>query len=119
MRALAVNKQTIYYALYEGVEELRDENGFLTGEKRVIYSTPQPIKINVSASVGFAGREMFGIANGYTKTLVTCDMDCPINEDSVLWIDKDPTTTRNFIVKGVAKSLNSISYAVKEVDVNE
>lgn len=50
--------------------------------------------------------------------IVTTDMSCPISEDTVLWIGKTPTTDDyNYVVSRVAKSINSISIAVREVDV--
>ena len=49
MRLLRRNKQTIYYALYEGKKPLTDEYGNPTGEYEVLYSEPVLLKINVSA----------------------------------------------------------------------
>ena len=56
----------------------------------------------------------------------TCDTDCPINENSVLWIGISPFSSdpnvadipHNYTVQRVAVGLNSILYAVKKVDVS-
>ena len=56
--------------------------------------------------------------------IVTDDLSCPIDENTVLFIDKEPEYDDNgnplydYIVKRVAKSLNSISYAVSKVTVS-
>lgn len=51
-------------------------------------------------------------------------MSCPIEETTVLFIDKKPEYDAegnplfDYVVKRVAKSLNVIAYAVKRVDVS-
>jgi hypothetical protein len=118
MKTLKRNKQTLYYALFEGKEEIKDENGYRTGEHQLKYLHPIKARMNISAAKGTAESEMFGISLNYTKTLVTDDIKCPIKEDSILWIDATPDEPYNYIVVQVAKSLNSISYAVKKVDIS-
>ena len=44
MRTLNRNKQTIFYALYEGNEESYDEYGNVTGEPVIKYSDPIEFK---------------------------------------------------------------------------
>lgn len=119
MRSLERNKQTFYYALYSGVTEVKDENGDYTGEREITYSSPVKYRANISAAKGESDTAPFGIETNYSKTISTNDMSCPIKEDSVLWIDKDPTTDPyNFLVVKVAKSLNSIMYAIREVSTD-
>lgn len=118
MRAQRRNEIEIWYALYEGNVPIL-KNGRLTGEKKQVYSAPVSLRANVSAAKGAADVEMFGIDTPYTKTITTCDISCPIAEDSALWIDADPLAEPyNYVVVRIAKSLNSITYAVREVDVS-
>ena len=130
MRDLQRNQQTFYYALYQGTSDVSDSSGFLTGEKRVIYGNPVEMYANISPADGSASDAIFGKDLQYSKTLVTCNMDCPINEESVLWIGKNPyasqvsgsstisvLTPYNYTVTRVAKGLNSIVYALRQVDV--
>lgn len=120
MRTLERNKQTIYYALYEGKEPLTDEYGSPTGEYEVLYSEPVFLKINVSAARGEYSTRQFGEMENYDKILVTDDINLPISETSILWIDSlDTTKPHDYIVKKVARSLNSVSYAVSKVSVSE
>lgn len=117
MRSLARNKQKIYYALQLAEEGIRDEYGNLTGEYEISYTAPAEYRINVSAARGTADAEQFGINLNYSKTMVTNDLSCPISETSRLWIGRGPDQPHNYIVASVARSLNSITYAIREVTV--
>lgn len=118
MMCLAQNKQKLYYALYQGKTQVVDANGRKTGQWEPSYSDPVEVYMNVSAARGTADVEQFGINNPYTRSLMTDNMACPIDTDSIIWFDADPQTEPyNYCVVTVAKSLNSIAYAIKEVDV--
>lgn len=119
MRTLKRNERPVYYALYTGVQELTDASGNYTGEYAPSYGTPVLKNMNVSAAKGTADVAQFGIDTPYSKTIVTDDMECPIKEDTVLWIEKTPSDgSYNYVVVLVARSINSITYAVREVDVS-
>ncbi len=118
MRCLERNKQTFYYSLYVGNTDMKDENGFYTGESAVEYSPPVEMKANISPASGSAELEWFGNDIAYDKVIVTCDMSCPIDENSVLYIDVNPEDEKakfDYVVKKVAKSLNSITIACAKV----
>lgn len=117
MRTLERNKQSIYYANYSGVTEIVDENGFYTGETTISYTEPTQIKVNVSAARGEASVDLFGTDLNYTKTIVS-DKDLGIDEHSILWIGKPNTEPHNYVVVSIAKSINYITYAIREVDVS-
>lgn len=118
MRTLVRNKQTIYYALYSSSTDTVDEYGDYTGEPKATYSEPVELKANVSASRGNAEGELFGIDLDYSRTICIEGIDCPIKEDSILWIGRTTKEPHNYIVKAVAISLNNTVYAVKEVNVS-
>jgi len=122
MRTVQRNGTKIYYSLYTSKTEIIDEYGNKTGEYQVNYADPVAYYINVSAARGTADVEQFGINENYTKTMVTHDMVCPISETSRLWIGKEAVVDNvlqphNYVVVSVAKSINSITYAIKEVSV--
>lgn len=127
MRVLRRNTQKIYYALYVSKTAQTDAHGYATGEYVKTYGEPVPMRVNVSPATGNASVEAFGTELDYTHMLATCNMDCPIDEESILWIGKEPytdddtpqLTPHNYRVARVVKSLNSILYAVREVDVSE
>lgn len=124
MRAMERNKRPLWYMLYDHKEAVLDEYGNETGEYRVFYQPEVQLDANVSPATGSSQVEQFGNLSGYDKVIVTCDMDCPIDENSVLFIDKPPEYTADgkalfdYTVKRVARSLNSISYAVSKVVVS-
>ena len=78
---------------------------------------------NVSPARGQASVEMFGNLDGYDKVLVTDWVECPIDENSVLFVDKAPAYDTSghpiydYIVRRVAKSLNSVAIAIGKVSV--
>jgi len=122
MIAMDINKRPLWYALYDGTEMVTDSNGYMTGEKRVCYKAPVKMDANISAAKGYSEAEVFGTDLQYDRVIVTCDMDCPIDETTVLCIDKEPTYSDgnllfDYVVKRVAKSLNVISIAVSKVAV--
>lgn len=118
MRLGERNKSTFYYALYEGQSEIEDEWGNSTGTYEIKYSDATLMRGNISPAKGKASTEMFGEDLNYSKTILVGDMESPIDEHSVLWIDNTPDKPFDYIVVGVAKSLNTIAYAVKKVDVS-
>ena len=123
MRCLKRNMTPFWYCLYESSEDQYDEYGNLLPEPLVTYAEPVRMLANISAASGQAQTEMFGGLDSYDRVIVTADMDCPIDEHTVLFIDKEPENSLSgapmydYIVKRVAKSLNSISIAVRKVDV--
>ena len=124
MRTLNRNKQTFWYALYEGSEMLTDENDNLTGETNIIYSEPVKMRANISPATGNSQAEQFGALDNYDKVIVTDDLNCPINEQSILFVDCEPEHNTggallyDYIVRRVAKSLNSVSIAISKVKVS-
>ena len=122
MRCLKRNQRAFWYAVYTGDTEKTDGNGLYTGDIGPSYGTPVEMKANISAAKGSADFELFGSDLRYSKTIVTDDLSCPITEESAIWIDLEPTDEQeqpvphNYVVKGVAKSLNSITFAIAEAE---
>lgn len=115
MKTLRKNQSTIKYALYKGKTEILDSNNLRTGKWKTTYYEAVTMKAYVSAARGEAQADLFGINLDYTKTLITTP-DCPIDENSILWVD-DLTGDHDYIVVQKAKSLNFTSYAIKKVKV--
>lgn len=116
MQSLASNTQKIEYALYTGMEDILID-GKKTGEKQKGYSEPQTMRIYVSPNKGEAAVEPFGQQEDYTNVMSTCDMSCPITENTILWIGIPSTQKHNYRVTKVARGLSSILYAIKKVSV--
>ena len=139
MRTLIRNKRKLYYCLYHEDTPITDAAGNESGESVVTYYSPVCMVANVSQATGQSNTEQFGNLENYDKVIVTDDMSCPIDENSVLFIDKLPefktvvtgyTSGQNpteitvtvpipdYTVRRVAKSINSISIAVRKVTVS-
>ena len=124
MRNLKINQQKIYYKSYEGKRDIIDDNGFETGESEPIYSEPIEVMISISASKGEATEQQFGTNIDYDKVMITFDKSVKIDEYSKLYVDVIEESNGvitdgmepDYIVKKVAKSLNSISYAIQKVN---
>ncbi len=119
MRCLERNKRKVFYALYSNEIPLYDNDGYKTGEYTAGYCEPVELKINISPASGESATRLFGDVLDYDRTLVTDDMNLPIDETSVFWIDEsDIAKPHDYIVKRVAKGLDSILIAVKKVEIS-
>lgn len=120
MRTLEINKQPMWYALLLGKEEVIDEYGNHTGVFQLNYSDPVYYPVNMSEARGIVRDEAFGLTDDYDRTFVTTDMSCPIAIDSIIWFGADPQTQpHNYVVHRIANSLNSITIAIRGVDVSK
>lgn len=122
MRTLERNKVDFYYCLYDGKEPVVDADGNETGESRVIYKEVQKYRGNVSKAYGEAQVELFGNAAEYDKVIIVEGSDCPIDENTVLFVDREPQYDSNgsplydYIVKRVAPTMFSgIAYWIQKV----
>lgn len=118
MRTLQRNKRTIYYALYNGVQEVVDSDGNYTGEQEVSYGEVQTARMNVSGGRGQAEIELFGVDNPFTRTAVTDDLTTPFNTDTIFWFEADPLVDpHNYRCTGVSRTINQVVIALAELDV--
>jgi hypothetical protein len=124
MKVMERNKRTFWYCLYDRKEPIIDEDGNETGEEQIVYKPAQSLRANISAASGSSQVEQFGNLAGYDKVIVLDDTSCPIDENTVLFIDKEPeygedgNPLYDYRVKRVAKSLNSVSIAATKVSVS-
>lgn len=125
MRCMVRNKIKFYYASYIDTNELTDGYGNKTGEYKVVYGNPTLTNGNISGAQGEIQNRQFGESESYDKVIVLDKVDTPIDEYSILWVDTLPllnddgttNTPHDYIVKKVAKSINSVSLAIRKVDV--
>ena len=118
MRCLNRNKQSFYYANYSGMNKLVDSNGHFTGEYGITYTNPTQAYGNISPATGSDYPSPFGVMEGYDKVIVMSNPNFPVTETSVLWIENDITDSYDYIIVKIARSLNSVSIAIKKVDVD-
>lgn len=141
------NDRDFWYCAYDKSTQyiVLDDNGNETGEIAPKYGNAVAVWANVSPASGAAQFEQFGNMGNYDKAIVTRDMNFPIAENDVLFIDKEPEYTTvtayeivegnalhaddeyiqvtynlpkyDYIVTRVAKGLDAIAIAVRKVDV--
>lgn len=90
MRCMNRNKIRFFYALYEGRKPITDEWGNTTGEYEIKYGNPTEFHANISPAMGETLTRQFGDSVSYDKIIVMDNDAPPIDEYSVLWIDKLP-----------------------------
>lgn len=133
MVCMSRNKSRFFYALYVSKEQGTDDWGNPTGGVDITYGDPQECRANVSAAKGETQTRQFGESENYDKVIVMEGSAPPIDEYSILWIDRVPKldengalalndegeviTPHDYIVKKVARSLNSVSIAISKVNV--
>ncbi len=126
MRGMVRNKQKFYYASYVGEKEIIDEYGNSTGEYAVSYGNPIGYFGNISAAQGEMQSRQFGESESYDKVIVLDDINAPIDEHSILWVDTLPLlnedgttdTPHDYEVTRKAVSLNVVSLAIRKVQVS-
>lgn len=125
MRCLRRNQRSIWFATFREGEPIIDAYGNDTGQHRIEYSKPIPLRANISPATGEVLLRQFGNTLDYDEVLVIEDLDTKLDESSVLWIDVKPVLNRDgttatpydHIVKRVSRSLNHVTVAVKKVKV--
>lgn len=135
MRILERNKKDLWYANRVSSAHIIDANGLVTSEKEQTYGEPVKVRMSMAissgannlGSQGIAELEPWGIVTGYTARAVTEDLNCPMDEESLVWYGIEPTMVvngetvtvpNNYTVVRKAKSLNHLIYYLKEVDVS-
>lgn len=127
MRIIRSNKRPVWYAKYTGDQEELDAYGYHTGRQAPVYTTPQLTYCNVSGTRYDTVFASEGIQSDYHRTIMTCNKDLGWDENTVLWIDRDPTITENgvttpvphnYAVVGVSDTMNSITYRIREVTIS-
>ena len=120
MRTVKRNKRPVAYAFYQGVTELTDSDGNLTGEYSVQYTEPVKALMNVSGGRGQADIALFGLTQTFGRTATTEDLDVPWNTETVMWIETDPDTEPfDYRVVAVSRTINQVVLALSEVETDE
>lgn len=119
MRTVKRNKRPVAYAFYQGVTELTDTDGNLTGEYSVQYTDPIKTLMNVSGGRGQADIALFGLTQTFARTATTEDLNTPFNTETVFWVETDPDTEPfDYRVVAVSRTINQVVLALAEVETD-
>lgn len=127
MKGLRRNKRKFWYCKFVEKVAVTDTDGYETGEYANTYSSATEMYGSISAARGTSDVELFGNFSDYDKTIIIANPNCEIDENTVLFVDKEPnepvtvgnattwTPEYDYIVKRVARSLNQTAYAISRV----
>lgn len=110
MNLLRRNKRPFSYKNYLATEEILDEGGYFTGQRRVTYTEPVTVWGNISSNTGAAVYELFGTSLNYNKVIV-CDFIEGLDENTIIVIDG-----KDYRVERYAPSFNHLTIAVSRLD---
>lgn len=132
MKALWRNQQEITYYLYDTTSDVVDSDGYATGEKLIKYKPGVTIRAQVAPPKGSGAQVALlkGVTSGHTfgnlmemdRSILIDDVNCPIDVNTVLCIDKTPSYSEgipvyDYEVQRVSKSLNHIVLGVSKVGI--
>lgn len=142
MRTARINKQRMYYALYDGLTPVYEKNAdgtikyivvdgqnvpVETGTFEPSYSEPVEFFANISTSGGETQTQEFGLSVSDYDALIVLEKEAiPITETSLIWHKseveyKDITesvvnpNSADYRVIAVKESLNATKYALKRI----
>ena len=122
MESLEINQKPFWYFLYDRTVPLI-EDGEVTGEKIVKYKSGKETEATISPATGNSYVEIFGKSIQYDRVILINGIDSPITETTVLCVDKSPeydiygNPLYDYVVKRVAKSLNTTAIAIARVEL--
>lgn len=90
MRSLKKNEKKMWYALFDTTSTVIDENGDETGDPIEVYKTPVEFKAVPSVGSGKVDMRVFGADITFSRTIVTNNVNLPINASSLIWIETEP-----------------------------
>ena len=118
MRTNQRNKQTVWFALYQGISDVTDADGNLTGEHPAVYGDPTKARMKVSRKSGVSKPDAPGMTDPFTVSLITDDLVTPFNTSTIWWVGVQQTGPHNFRCTGVATSINTRTIYLEEVNVS-
>ena len=124
MRSLKKNQRAMRYALFDKEIPILNDRGEEELETRAGYKNPVLFRANLSAGQSNAEESPFGKDVSYDRIISTCDMDLPIDENSIIWVKNKPTYNVDGTVNGDSADyevaappldgLNSLLIAIKK-----
>lgn len=118
MRTNQRNKRTVWFALYQGISDVTDADGNLTGEHPAVYGEPTEARMKVSRKHGVSKPDAPGMTDPFTVTLITDDLVTPFDTSTIWWVGIQQTEPHNFRCTGVATSINTRTIYLEEVNVS-
>ena len=119
MRNLDRDRRPVLIARYVGIAPEVDADGLYTGRNVPSYTEPEEFLPTVSAAMGEAQNDIFGQKLEYDRRLTIDDPAFEVKESDRLWVDADPESEHDHVVKRVARTGSYTVIAAKRVEVSE
>ena len=97
MKPAKKNLRKMWYALYSDKIPIKDKDGNPTFETQSGYYDPVQFEANLSSGTSTLDEQPFGANVQYDRIILVYDMDCPIDEHSLIWVKNEPEY-KGFIV---------------------
>lgn len=123
MKTLKRNHCKIWYALRTGTEAQTDSFNNYSGAVPTYADPVMYDRLSTKMRKGVVKLEDFGLSGDYVDSFVTDDMECPIKEDTRLWINTDAYDAGHkplpytHVVEAVIPSMNVVRILAREVSV--
>lgn len=116
MKLLKRNMREFRYKLLtDNNVPILDPDGYETGEYAPVYSPRYTGYACISAATGETIERAFGASVEYDR-VITALSDFGMDENSLLWVDDLESESNDYIVKRIARSLNSVRIAIAKVN---
>ena len=113
MRTLNRNKTKLWYVEPASTIEVKDSEGYYTGETKKVYGAPKELWIHLYPSDGIIMEQIFGRDADFSKLAVS---ETYLSKDTLLFLSM-PTgnyeTTYDYIVDRNKQSLNHNNYGLR------
>jgi hypothetical protein len=117
------NQRKMYYALYGNKTMIYDDDGNPTLEYEIGYYAPVVFYASLSTGKSDSEESPFGNTLDYDRTIITTDMNLPVDENSLIWVKSVPEINPDGSPRGesadykvaapVLDGLDSLRIAVK------
>lgn len=114
MRTLKLNESDYWVVNAIGTEDVMDSDGYFTGEKKVMYSEPQKIRLHLFPANGDVIRRSFG--ETLDIDMVSSSTSIVLETGTLLFEDEpvdDFDKTYDYEVSKISKSLNVYQYGFR------
>ena len=113
MRTLDRNKTMLWYVECIGVEDVVDEEGYFTGEKRKVYGEPVRFGIHLYPADGMIMEQLFGRDADFSKLAIS---ETLLSKDALLFLNTpvEPYEENyDYMVERNKRSMNHNNYGLR------
>lgn len=114
MRTLDRNKTSVWYVTPSQEVELKDDDGYYTGEIGFEFGTPIEVQLPLYPASGEIKEQLFG--TDAAVDMISVSNDVVLEKNTLIFLSEpigDYDTTYDYKVSSIMKSLNTYNYGLK------